>query len=65
MKPAGGSPAPAPPAGNCDPNYGGGCVPLVGYDLDCGDIGFKVQVLGSDPHGFDRDGDGWGCESNG
>jgi hypothetical protein len=56
-------PAPAPqlPSG-CDPNYTG-CVPNVGYDLDCGDIGFTVQVIGVDRHGFDREGDGIGCES--
>jgi hypothetical protein len=51
-----------PPVSNCDPNYSG-CVPLVSYDLDCGDIGFSVSVLGYDKHGFDRDRDGYGCES--
>ena len=25
--------------------------------------GFSVSVIGSDPHGFDRDNDGYGCES--
>jgi hypothetical protein len=40
-------------------------VPIVGYDLDCGDIGFMVTVIGSDIHGFDREGDGLGCESYG
>ncbi len=58
-------PDPAPqPGGGCDPNYSG-CVPLVSYDLNCPDIGFMVQVIGSDPHGFDRDNDGYGCESYG
>ncbi len=57
-------PAPPPPNGGCDPNYTG-CVPLVSYDLDCPDIGFSVQVIGSDHHGFDREGDGLGCESYG
>lgn len=47
---------------NCDPNYTP-CVPNVSYDLDCPDIGFGVQVIGSDPHRFDRDGDGYGCEA--
>ena len=51
----------APPASSCDPNYSG-CVPIVTYDLDCGDIGFTVRVLGYDKHGFDRDRDGYGCE---
>lgn len=52
-------------APNCDPNYAGGCVPAVAYDLDCADIGFMVEVVGSDPHGFDRDLNGLGCESYG
>ena len=52
-----------PAAGDgCDPNYTP-CVPLVSYDLDCGDIGHSVTVVGGDPHGFDREGDGLGCES--
>lgn len=54
-------PAPRQPS-NCDPNYSP-CVPNVSYDLDCPDIGFRVHVIGSDPHRFDRDGDGVGCES--
>lgn len=51
------------PSPDCDPNYSGGCVPNVGYDLDCPDIGFSVSVIGYDRHRFDRDGDGYGCES--
>lgn len=51
-----------PPVSNCDSNYSG-CVPLTSYDLDCGDIGHSVTVYNSDPHGFDRDNDGYGCES--
>lgn len=47
--------------GSCDPNYSP-CVPDVAYDLDCGDLGYSVQVVGGDPHGFDRDDDGIGCE---
>lgn len=50
------------PRSNCDPNYSP-CVPNVSYDLDCPDIGFEVEVIGYDKHGFDRDGDGYGCES--
>lgn len=49
----------------CDPNYAGACVPIVSYDLNCSDIATKVQVVGDDPNGFDRDGDGFGCESYG
>lgn len=48
---------------NCDPNYSP-CIPKVSYDLDCGDISTSVQVIGTDRHRFDRDGDGYGCESN-
>jgi hypothetical protein len=36
-----------------------------GYDLDCPDVGRMVRVSGDDPHGLDRDGDGWGCEKYG
>jgi micrococcal nuclease len=33
-------------------------------DLDCGDITFEnFTVTGSDPHGFDGDNDGIGCET--
>ncbi|HMM62115.1 MAG TPA: G5 domain-containing protein [Candidatus Saccharibacteria bacterium] len=50
------------PASNCDPNYTP-CIPYVSYDLDCSDIGMTVRVIGTDRHRFDRDKDGWGCES--
>jgi len=36
-----------------------------GPDLDCSDIGRKVQITGIDYHRLDRDGDGWACESFG
>ncbi len=52
----------APAAAECDPNYTGTCVPIVSYDLNCDDIDGSVTVVGSDPHGFDGDGDGSGCE---
>lgn len=56
--------APTPqPRSDCDPNYSP-CIPNVSYDLDCPDIGISVSVIGSDPHGFDRDNDGYGCENN-
>jgi ABC-type Fe3+-hydroxamate transport system substrate-binding protein len=59
--------APPPPparAASCDPNYAGACVPPYPPDVDCGDVGQPVQVVGSDPHGLDRDADGAGCESS-
>lgn len=46
----------------CDPDYSG-CVPNVSYDLDCEDVQEEVEVYGSDYHGLDGDGDGYGCES--
>ena len=49
---------------DCDPSYPDVCIPPYPPDLNCGDVsdkGFAVQ--GSDPHGFDGDGDGIGCES--
>jgi micrococcal nuclease len=56
--------APAPAAGsNCDPSYPGVCIPPPPPDLDCADVphtGFRVT--GADPHRFDGDADGIGCE---
>lgn len=59
-------PTPSPaPGGNCDPNYSGACVPVYPPDVNCGDIGRPVRVVGSDPHKLDGDGDGYACESYG
>ena len=56
-------PAPNGPVGDiCHPSYDP-CVPNVGHDLDCGDIGFAVTVIGPDEYRLDRDHDGGGCES--
>ena len=52
----------APSSRSCNSNYSP-CVPNVAYDLDCPDIGFRVQVTGSDVYRLDRDGDGVGCEA--
>lgn len=50
-------------AGNCDPSYPTVCIPRTSRDLDCPDIGFRrFQVVGADPHNFDGDFDGIGCE---
>lgn len=50
--------------GNCDPSYPEVCIPPPPPDLDCKDIPYKrFKVTGSDPHHFDGDGDGVGCES--
>jgi micrococcal nuclease len=49
---------------NCDDSYVDVCIPPYPPDLDCGEIAFRdFEVRGADPHGFDRDNDGVGCES--
>ncbi len=49
---------------NCDPSYPDVCIPPWPPDLDCGDISYRnFYVLPDDPHGFDGDNDGIGCES--
>ncbi len=53
-----------PPQANCSPSYPGVCIPPYPPDLNCGDITFRrFTVLPPDPHGFDGDSDGVGCES--
>lgn len=50
--------------GLCDPSYPGICVPPPPPDLDCVHIvDREFQVRGPDPHGFDSDGNGRGCEA--
>ncbi len=52
------------PQERCDPSYPDVCIPAYPPDLDCGEISYKnFRVVGSDPHRFDGDGDGIGCES--
>ena len=47
----------------CDPSYSGVCIPSPPPDLDCGDIEVRrFDVVGVDPHRFDGDRDGIGCE---
>jgi len=49
---------------NCDPSYPDVCIPPYPPDLDCKDIPQKrFTVLPPDPHRFDGDKDGIGCES--
>ncbi len=50
--------------GSCDPSYPSVCIPPYPPDLDCGDVPYtNFTVTGSDPHGFDGDNDGVGCET--
>ena len=49
---------------NCHPSYPGVCIPPPPPELDCKDISYRrFQVIAPDPHNFDGDGDGFGCES--
>lgn len=48
----------------CDPSYPTVCIPPPPPDLNCSDIRHRnFKVVGSDPHRFDGDNDGFGCES--
>jgi predicted phage tail protein len=57
-------PPPPPPPANCSAAYPTVCIPPPPPDLDCGDIPYRrFTVLPPDPHNFDADHDGIGCES--
>jgi hypothetical protein len=61
-------PPPPPPAGKCAASYPTVCIPPPPPDLDCGDIPFRNfrvrwDVPDPDPHCFDGDRDGIGCET--
>jgi len=58
------SPQPVPSQQKkCDPSYPDVCIPPQPPDLNCGDISERrFRVLEPDPHGFDGDNDGVGCE---
>jgi micrococcal nuclease len=61
--PPGGGVTPPPSAGNCDASYPTVCIPPPPPDLDCADVPHRAfAVRGADPHRFDGDGDGVGCE---
>jgi endonuclease YncB( thermonuclease family) len=48
---------------SCDAAYPTVCIPSPPPDLDCADVSFRrFRVLAPDPHRFDGDGDGVGCE---
>jgi hypothetical protein len=48
----------------CDPAYPDFCIPPPPPDLNCADVAphANFTVRPPDPHGFDRDRDGIGCE---
>lgn len=59
----GGSAQQRPIAGRCDPSYPSVCIPPSPPDLDCADVPHtSFRVRPPDPHGFDGEGDGLGCE---
>jgi hypothetical protein len=48
---------------SCDPSYPTVCIATYPPDLNCKDIPYSnFQVFPPDPHGFDADSDGVGCE---
>ena len=48
---------------NCDSSYPDVCIASYPPDLDCDEIGYSnFVVVGDDPHGFDTDNNGIGCE---
>ncbi len=54
---------PPTPSGKCDPSYPDVCIPPPPPDLDCADVPYQnFRVVGADPHRFDGDRDGIGCE---
>ncbi|MBD2097730.1 thermonuclease family protein [Trichocoleus sp. FACHB-591] len=58
------TPQPATQTSNCSPAYPGVCIPPGPPDLDCKDISERqFTVVAPDPHRFDGDKDGVGCES--
>jgi hypothetical protein len=61
-------PPPQPPGGNCAASYPTVCIPPPPPDLNCADIPFtnfrvRWDVADPDPHHFDGNRDGVGCES--
>jgi micrococcal nuclease len=59
-----GPPAASRGAGTCDPSYPTVCIAPPPPDLDCADVPYRrFRVVPPDPHRFDGDHDGLGCES--
>jgi len=50
---------------DCDPRYPAVCIQTSTRDLDCADITHRrFPVQGADPHNFDGDDNGIGCEND-
>ena len=61
-------PPPPPPPKDCNPSYPDPrtCIKSPPPDLNCKDIPLRnFKVVGNDPHRFDGDNDGIGCEGGG
>ena len=59
------SPSISVPQSSCDPSYPDFCIASPPPPLNCDDIAQKnFRVLSPDPHGFDKDKDGIGCDAN-
>ena len=55
--------SPKPLGDSCDPSYPTVCIPPPPPDLDCRDVPYRhFKVVGADPHHFDGNHDGVGCE---
>jgi micrococcal nuclease len=55
---------PSTSPGDCDPAYPDVCIPPPPPDLQCADVTFRYfRVLPPDPHNFDGNNDGEGCEA--
>ncbi|MDP9353906.1 MAG: thermonuclease family protein [Chloroflexota bacterium] len=62
--PVGGAPPVETGGGGCDSSYPDVCIPSAPPNLNCPDVPYTdFRVLQPDPHGFDGNGDGVGCES--
>jgi hypothetical protein len=57
---------PIEPPKDCEPSYPSLCIPKGSSDIDCPTLEKRgihdFKVIGSDPHRFDGDNDGIGCE---
>lgn len=65
VAPTSGAVSSAPALGNCDSSYPDFCISSPPPDLDCPDLAQEnFTVRQPDPHGFDGNRDGVGCQSS-